>query len=106
MITITQEAAKQIRKSEQESNIQGLALRIAARREADGSFQYGMGFDEIGEEDTQLVSEGINVLISNSCKELLTGATLDFGEISPGEHHFIFINPNDPAHGPQSSNTQ
>ncbi len=106
MITVTQEAAEQIRKSEQESKIQGLHLRIAARREADGTFQYGMGFDEAGEEDTQLVSEGVNILISNSCKELLTGATLDFGEIAPGEHNFIFINPNDPSHGPHKGKTQ
>jgi iron-sulfur cluster assembly protein len=38
------------------------------------------------------------VLVSNSSKDLLAGATLDFVEISPGEHQFIFINPNDPAH--------
>jgi iron-sulfur cluster assembly protein len=38
------------------------------------------------------------VLVSNSSKDLLAGATLDFVEISQGEHQFIFINPNDPAH--------
>ncbi len=43
-------------------------------------------------------SEGIQVLVSPGCVELLTGATLDFVEINPGEPRFIFINPNDPSH--------
>lgn len=99
MITITSEAAEQIRQSAEQTSTQGLYLRIAARREEDGSFEYGLGFDEMGGEDTHVVSAGIDILISNSCKDLLTGATLDFGEINPGEPRFIFINPNDPSHG-------
>ncbi|GAB4507027.1 MAG: hypothetical protein Tsb0026_00780 [Sulfuricaulis sp.] len=98
MIRITPEAAAQVLRSAETSNAQSMALRIAARREEDGTFVYGMGFDEEGADDTHFVSEGINVLISNSSKDLLAGATLDFVEISPGEHQFIFVNPNDPAH--------
>lgn len=98
MIKITPEAAAQVRKSAETSNTQSMALRIAARREDDGTFVYGMGFDDEGADDTHFVSEGIDVLISNSSKDLLAGATLDFVEINPGEHQFIFINPNDPAH--------
>jgi iron-sulfur cluster assembly protein len=79
-----------------------MSLRIAARREEDGSFVYGMGFDDEGADDTRFVAEGIDVLVSNSSKDLLAGATLDFVEISPGEHQFIFINPNDPAHSSSS----
>lgn len=98
MIKITPEAAAQVRKSAETGNMQSMALRIAARREEDGTFVYGMGFDDEGADDTRFVSEGIDVLISNSSKDLLTGATLDFVEINPGERQFIFINPNDPAH--------
>lgn len=98
MIKITPEAAAQVRKSAETSNAQSMALRIAVRREQDGSFVYGMGFDDEGADDTQFESEGISVLVSNSSKDLLAGATLDYVEISPGEHRFIFINPNDPAH--------
>jgi len=102
MITITPEAAAQIRQSAEVSNSQALHLRIAVRREDDGTFVYGMGFDEMGEDDALLASEGINVVVSNTSKDFLIGATLDFVEIGPGERQFIFINPNDPAHAAAS----
>ncbi len=98
MIKITPEAAAQVRQSAEHSNAQNMSLRIAVRRQEDGSFVYGLGFDDEATDDTHFVSEGIDVLISNSSKDLITGATLDFVEINPGEHQFIFINPNDPAH--------
>jgi hypothetical protein len=47
MITITPEAATQIRQSAEVSNSQGMHLRIAVRREDNGTFVYGMGFDEM-----------------------------------------------------------
>jgi len=34
------------------------------------------------------------------------GATLDYGEIDPGESQFIFINPNDPTHSAAQSNKE
>lgn len=98
MIKITPEAAAQVRRSAEHNKLQNMALRIAVRREADGSFVYGMGFDDEGTDDTRFSSEGIDVLVSNNMKELIDGATLDFVEINPGEHQFIFINPNDPEH--------
>lgn len=102
MITITPEAASQIRQSAEVSNSQGMHLRIAVRREPDGTFVYGMGFDEMGDDDALLASAGVNVVVSNATKDFLIGATLDYVEISPGEHQFIFINPNDPAHAATS----
>ena len=98
MITITPQAAAQIRRSAELTDAQKMFLRIAARKDDDGSFQYAMGFDERSEHDLHLTSEGIDVLVSPSDRELLMGAVLDFVEINPGEHQFIFINPNDPAH--------
>ena len=98
MINVTPAAAAQIRKAAEESSSQGQCLRLAARLESDGSIEYGMGFDERGEDDIHVVSEGIDILYSPAAKELFAGATLDFVEINPGEHRFIFINPNDPSH--------
>jgi iron-sulfur cluster assembly protein len=103
MITITPEAAAQIRQSAEASSSQGMHLRIAVRREDDGTFVYGMGFDEMGDDDALLASEGINVVVTSTSKDFLIGATLDFVEISPGEHRFIFINPNDPTHAAASN---
>lgn len=98
MIKITPEAAAQVRQSAEQNKARDMSLRIAVRREDDGTFVYGMGFDDEGADDAHFESEGISVLISNSSKDLITGATLDFVEINPGERQFIFINPNDPAH--------
>ena len=59
-----------------------------------------MGFDDKADGDTQVAASGITLLISPGSVELLTGATLDYVEINPGEWRFIFINPNDPSHKP------
>ena len=100
MITITPQAAAQILKSAQQSNIGAVYLRLVARLDAKGVLEYGMGFDDKADGDLLAVSQGINVLVSPGSAELLTGATLDFAEIDLGEHRFIFINPNDPSHKP------
>ncbi len=98
MITITEQAANQIRSAAVQAGVDALFLRLAARVEDDGKFEYGMGFDERQDNDTQWASGGINVLVSAACKGLLEGATLDYVELNPGDFRFIFINPNDPAH--------
>src|SRR4030065_1127782 len=98
MITITPQAAAQIRKASEQSDAEDMYLRIAAKREDDGVIEYAMGFDDMGGQDQIYTSEGIDVLISESCKELLRGATVDFVEISAGQHEFIFVNPNDSRH--------
>lgn len=98
MITITPGAAAQIRKASEQADADDLYLRIAAKREDDGGIEYGMGFDDLGAQDQIYTSEGIDVLISDSCKDLLRGTTLDYVELNPGQFEFIFINPNDPRH--------
>ncbi len=103
MITITQQAATQIRRASEQADSEDMYLRLAAKREADGSIEYGLGFDDMGGQDQLYTSEGVEVLIADSCKELLRGATLDYVEINPGVHEFIFTNPNDTRHQPQQA---
>mgnify|MGYP006296599149 CR=1 FL=1 len=100
MVTMTKAAADQVRKSAQEGNLEGLALRLAAKRKDDGSIDYGMGFDEPSEEDVLFNSEGVKVVVSPAHVHLLNGASMDFVEIAPGEYQFIFLNPNDPHYRP------
>ena len=97
LISVTREAADQIARS---AGPAGAGLRIAARLGDKGAIEYGMGFDDAAEGDTQVVSSGVTLLVSPGSIELLTGATLDYVEINPGEWRFIFINPNDPSHKP------
>jgi len=100
MITITPQAAEQILKSAQQAGLKEACLRLAARLGDKGAIEYGMGFDDKAEDDMQVVAGDIKVLISPGSIELLTGATLDYVEINPGDPRFIFINPNDPSHKP------
>lgn len=98
MITITPEAAAQIRKASEQGDSEDMYLRVAAKREQDGGIEYGMGFDDMGAQDQVYTSAGIEVLVADNCKDLLRGATLDYVEINPGTREFIFINPNDTRH--------
>jgi iron-sulfur cluster assembly protein len=100
MITVTSQAAEQIAKSVQQAGAGEVCLRLAARLVDKGVIEYGMGFDHMADGDTKVVTNGIAILVSSGSIELLTGATLDFVEINPGEWRFIFINPNDPSHNP------
>ena len=97
LLRITEQAADQIRASIEEGGMQGMALRVAARRLEDGTIDYAMGFDEAGDNDTRSEQYGIELLIAPTSTELLSGAILDFA--TPEEEkapQFIFLNPNDP----------
>jgi iron-sulfur cluster assembly protein len=101
MITITAAAAKQIKTAADQSGMDRPALRIAAKRLPNGSIDYGMGFDD-HEKDNDLVfrAGGVDVVIEPVSVDLLKNAVLDFVEMSPGDHRFIFMNPNDPEYEP------
>ena len=77
MITVTPQAAEQIAKSAQQAGAGGVCLRLAARLDDKGVLEYGMGFDDKADGDTQVAASGITLLISPGSVELLTGATLD-----------------------------
>lgn len=100
MFTVTKDAARQIRESARSGNMDELALRISAQREADGSIGYKMGFDEINAEDVLLNTGGVDVLITVPDKELLNGTVLDYVEVEAGQYNFVFLNPNDPHYVP------
>ena len=103
MITITPAAAEQIRASATQGNMDSMPMRIAAKRNPDGSIHYGMGFDDNQlEGDTRVTSEGIEVVIADTSKMLLDGLTLDYVELEPGAFQFIFQNPNDVNYVPPS----
>ncbi len=103
MITVTPDAAKQILAAAEQGGMQNLSLRLAARRQDDGSIEYGMGFDECTDDDLVFKCEGIEVIVHPTHEQLLTGATLDYVELEPGDFRFIFLNPNDPGFVPPGS---
>lgn len=99
MITITDAAIEQIKASARQSDMVGMALRVAASKKEDGSIEYGMGFDNDQSKTDAIIDIGpLQILVGQSSRELLTGATIDYVELEKGVKHFIFINPNDPNH--------
>ena len=100
MFSLTPTAAQQIRRAARESDAEQLALRVAARREADGSIGYGMGFDEAADNDTRLMLEDVPVVIAAVHMDLLEDTVLDFVELEPGQFNFIFMSPQAVADDP------
>lgn len=101
MITITPEAAQQIRESAKQGHMEGLPLRIAAKRNDDGTIHYALGFaDDERQDDMHFTTEGIEVVVSPFSIDLLNNTTIDYVELDSGEHNFVFKNPNDPNYRP------
>jgi iron-sulfur cluster assembly protein len=104
-IKITQTAAEKIKKAAIESQTENLPLRIAVSKNPDGSFHYGMGFDDVGNKDGNdhtFSSNDISIVVAQSSYNLLKGTTVDYAELEPKQFHFVFLNPNDPNYSPGS----
>ncbi|MGZ8254509.1 MAG: HesB/IscA family protein [Burkholderiaceae bacterium] len=93
MFQVTPAAAQQIRASAARSEAGGMALRVAARQVADGSIEYGMGFDTTHDGDQPFEVDGLTVVVAPPCQPLLEATTLDWVELEPGAFAFIFIPP-------------
>ena len=84
LVIVTPDAARQILIAAGSSDAEGLALRIAASREADGSLDYAMGFDNVRKGDIALTSEGIELVVAEEHRELLGGNDARFRRVRAG----------------------
>lgn len=100
MFSVTTSAANEIQGAAARSDAAGMALRVAARQTADGSVEYGMGFDEPREGDLPLQVEGVNLLIAPPSQPMLESIVLDFVELEPGNFNFVFTPETDLAGPP------
>jgi iron-sulfur cluster assembly protein len=96
MFSVTPTAAQEILAAAERSNAAGMALRVAARQVADGSIEYGMGFDDERDDDEPAEFAGLKVLLGSPSRPLLEHTVLDYVEVEPGRHDFIFIPPEEP----------
>ena len=102
MISITPNAAEQIRASATQGGMENMPLRVAVTSQQDGSFHYALGFDDNKHEgDQAFQSEGITIVVAPQSIDKLTGTVIDYVDIE-GNMEIIFINPNDPAQQNQS----
>lgn len=107
MFTVTKAAAAELKKSMAHHDFDDMPLRIAARKQQNNEgVEYQMGFDEAGPGDVMVASSGIDVVIANEHKPLLSGTTLDYVEMEEGKMEFIFLNPNDPTFVPPKEDEQ
>lgn len=108
-VSISEAAAQIIKKSAVESQTDNLPLRVAATKKEDGSFHYGMGFDDVGNtegEDKTFHSNGVDIVVSESSFDLLKGTIIDYIELEPKQFHFVFLNPNDPNYSPSNPESE
>lgn len=81
MITFTDAARRQILDNMDVEGQEQLALRLSARREGPGSFDYDLlfvGKDEREPEDTVVDAGGFTVLLDTESARYLAGTTVDF----------------------------
>lgn len=90
MLSLTSSAASQIRSAASGAGSAEWALRVAAKRERDGTITFGMGFDEPREGDMPLQVQGVNLVIAPPSQPMLEDIVLDFVELEPGQFNFIF----------------
>lgn len=101
LLQVTPRAAQQIRYQAKQNRMEGMPIRVAAKRNPDGSLHYGMGFDDTGrDDDTVFQCNGVDVVISPMSIDLLNDTVLDYVQLEDGKFEFIFLNPNDPNYTP------
>lgn len=91
MLSLTTAAASQIRQAAAGAGSTDWALRVAAKRESDGTITFGMGFDEPREGDMPLQLQGVNLVIAPPSQPILEDIVLDFVELEPGRFDFVFM---------------
>ncbi len=103
MFKVTPAAAEQVRNAAKQGGTEGMALRLAAQKHADGTYDYRMGFDEASEDDIRITSEGIEIVMAPEFVPLLDNTTLDFVQLDDGDAQFVFINPDDANYSPPAN---
>jgi len=108
MITVSKVAAEKIQESAKQGNTEGMSLRIAAKKKDDGSIDYVMGFEDRDmDDDIFFESEGVKLVVSAACYELVKNTEIDFVKLDDqDEMQFIFKNPNDPNYKVDESGTE
>ncbi|WP_297486837.1 iron-sulfur cluster insertion protein ErpA [Ferrovum sp.] len=93
-LILTDSAADKVKALIDEEDNQDLKLRVFVTGGGCSGFQYGFAFeDTVNEDDTQMVKNGVTLLIDPMSYQYLVGAEIDYKEDLEGAQ-FIIRNPN------------
>jgi iron-sulfur cluster insertion protein len=93
-LVFTSAAAAKVSQLIQEEGNPDLMLRVYIQGGGCSGFQYGFTFDEFVQEgDTEVVTDGVRLLIDPMSMQYLYGAEIDFTEGLQGAQ-FVIKNPN------------
>ena len=93
MLTVTHNAAEQIKKVQSNMNAEEKYLRISVINGGCNGNQYKMDFDTDSEDDAKINSNGVTILVNKHSSPLLSGMNIDYVEGLEGSS-FVFNNPN------------
>jgi iron-sulfur cluster insertion protein len=93
-ITFTTNAASKVSEMIAGEGDAALKLRVYVTGGGCSGFQYSFAFDDqVGEDDTQVVRDGVTLLIDAMSFQYMVGATIDYQEGLEGAR-FVITNPN------------
>lgn len=93
-IRFTDNAASKVSELIAEENNPELKLRVYVTGGGCSGFQYGFTFDEeVNEDDTQVIKNGVTVLVDSMSIQYLIGAEIDYKDDLSGSQ-FVIRNPN------------
>ena len=99
MISITESAAEKINKAISEQDMDGKHLRVGVfPGGCGGGYQYALGFDNLGEDDSEFESQGLKLIINNGDVDKIKGTEIDYVVSDMGEG-FRVNNPNPAPEG-------
>ena len=93
MITLTENAAKQIGALQKEQNAAGKPLRVFVEAGGCSGMEYGMAFDEKKADDEVVNQDGVSVVIDPMSANFLKGSVIDYVDSLQGSG-FKIQNPN------------
>jgi iron-sulfur cluster assembly protein len=94
-ITLTENAAKEVKKVMEEQKMDDVLLRVGVAGGGCSGFSYSLGFDKTFDEakDTKSEQHGIPVVVDKKSELYLEGVTIDFYS-GLEKRGFVFDNPN------------
>ena len=79
MISLTEPAAEKINKAVSEQEMEGKHLRVGVfPGGCGGGYQYALGFDAQGEEDSTFESQGLKLIVNNGDVDKIKGTEIDY----------------------------